>query len=77
MDFDKIPILNVSLKRAVSNGQVYEVLTEEEYFKEASSFGEESELELINRAPIVAGDVELLSNSRSRSAKLRAVRKRV
>jgi hypothetical protein len=38
MDLDKIPELNVSLKRAVSNGQVYEVLTEEEYFSDASKY---------------------------------------
>lgn len=38
MDFDKIPTLNVSLKRAVSNGQVYEVLTEEEYFRDRKKY---------------------------------------
>ena len=46
------------------------------YFKEASSFGEESELELINKNPIVAGENELVNNPRARSAKLRAARKR-
>ncbi|MBR3320289.1 16S rRNA (cytosine(1402)-N(4))-methyltransferase RsmH [Candidatus Saccharibacteria bacterium] len=48
-----------------------------QYFKEASSFGEESELSIINKTPIVASAVELLSNPRARSAKLRAARKRV
>ena len=43
-----------------------------QYFKEASSYGEESELEILTKTPIVAGDMELLSNPRSRSAKLRA-----
>ena len=46
------------------------------YFKEASSFGEESELEIINKSPIVAGQNELVNNPRARSAKLRAARKR-
>jgi hypothetical protein len=38
MNFDEIPTLDVNLKRAVSNGQVYEVLSEEEYFKEAYKY---------------------------------------
>ena len=45
------------------------------FFKEASSFGEESELTIINKSPIVAGENELVSNPRARSAKLRAARK--
>ena len=48
-----------------------------QYFREASEHGEESELEIITKRPVVAGQVELLSNSRSRSAKLRAARRRV
>lgn len=46
------------------------------YFKGAASFGEESELTILTKVPIVAGEVELLSNPRARSAKLRAARKR-
>lgn len=47
-----------------------------EYFREASSLGEESELKLLNKSPIVAGSEELVINSRARSAKLRAAIKR-
>ncbi len=46
------------------------------YLKGASTLGEESELELLNKSPIVAGDLELGINSRARSAKLRVARKR-
>ena len=46
------------------------------YFREASEYGEESELEIINKAPIVAGENELVINPRSRSAKLRAAKRR-
>jgi len=42
-----------------------------EYFKDASSYGEESELILVNKKPIVAGVQELGINPRARSAKLR------
>ena len=45
------------------------------FFKEASSFGEESELEIINKSPITAGENELVNNPRARSAKLRAARR--
>ena len=43
-----------------------------DYFKEVSSHGEESELKIITKKPIVAGDTELVINPRARSAKLRA-----
>lgn len=46
-----------------------------DYFKEVSSLGEESELKIINKKPIVAESLELVSNPRARSAKLRAARK--
>ena len=46
-----------------------------EYFKEASSFGEESELEIVNKKPIVAGNMELVINPRARSAKLRVAKR--
>ena len=42
-----------------------------EFFKEASSYGEESELTLVTKKPIVAGPNELVINPRARSAKLR------
>lgn len=42
-----------------------------EFFKEQSSFGEESKLQLLNKTPIVAGPNELAINPRARSAKLR------
>lgn len=46
------------------------------YFKEMSEFGEESELEIITRKPIVASADEIVINPRARSAKLRAARRR-
>ena len=42
-----------------------------EYFREASEFGEESELTIINKKPIIAESQELVINPRARSAKLR------
>ena len=45
-------------------------------FKQAVSLGEESELTLINKKPIVAEKMELVINPRARSAKLRAAKKR-
>ncbi len=47
-----------------------------DYFKAATSLGEESPLELIAKKPIVAESEELVINPRSRSAKLRLARKR-
>ena len=41
------------------------------YFKEMTSFGEESKLKIITKSPIVAGSLELGINPRARSAKLR------
>ena len=46
------------------------------YFKEASSYGEESEISIINKKPITAESMELVINPRARSAKLRGVVKR-
>ena len=46
-----------------------------EFFKEASSHGEESELEIITKKPIVAENVELVINPRARSAKLRVAKR--
>lgn len=47
-----------------------------DYFKEASSLGEESPLEIINKKPITAESEELVINPRARSAKLRLATKR-
>ena len=41
------------------------------YFKTASSFGEESKLKILTKKPIIAGAEELVINPRARSAKLR------
>ncbi len=43
-----------------------------DFFDERSHLGEESELRLINKKPIIAEKLELVNNSRARSAKLRA-----
>lgn len=42
-----------------------------DYFKEVSSYGEESLLTIVNKKPIIAESQELVINPRSRSAKLR------
>lgn len=42
-----------------------------DYFKEVSSFGEESELRIVTKKPIIAENQELVINPRARSAKLR------
>ena len=42
-----------------------------DYFKEVSSFGEESELKIVTKKPIIAENQELVINPRARSAKLR------
>ena len=47
-----------------------------DYFKQASSLGEESKLKIINKKPITAERLELVNNPRSRSAKLRAACKK-
>ncbi|MBQ6355006.1 16S rRNA (cytosine(1402)-N(4))-methyltransferase RsmH [Candidatus Saccharibacteria bacterium] len=47
-----------------------------EYFKEASSMGEESELKVVTKSPITAEKMELVINPRARSAKLRVAVKR-
>lgn len=46
-----------------------------DYFKEVSSFGEESELTIINKKPIIAENQELVINPRARSAKLRIAKR--
>lgn len=46
------------------------------FFRDCVSYGEESELELVNKSPITAEKVELVINPRARSAKLRAVRRK-
>lgn len=45
------------------------------WLKEASGYGEESELSVITKKPILAESEELVINPRARSAKLRAARK--
>ena len=46
-----------------------------EFFKEASSHGEESELTILTKKPIVAENQELVINPRARSAKLRVAKR--
>ncbi len=45
------------------------------FFKEASSYGEESLLSVLTKKPIVAGSNELVINPRARSAKLRIAKR--
>ena len=45
------------------------------FFKEASSHGEESELSIITKKPIVAEKSEIVINPRARSAKLRVAKR--
>ena len=47
-----------------------------QYFREESSYGEESELTILTKTPVVASANELVINPRSRSAKLRAAKRR-
>lgn len=46
-----------------------------QYFKEESSFGEESKLKILTKSPIIAGNEELFINPRARSAKLRVAKR--
>ena len=48
-----------------------------DFFKDASSHGEESTLRILTKKPITAGEHELVINPRSRSAKLRVAIKRI
>ena len=47
-----------------------------DFLRQATSYGEESELAIINKKPIIAESEELVINPRARSAKLRLARKR-
>ncbi len=47
-----------------------------EFMKKASNLGEESELEILTKKPIIAESSELVINPRARSAKLRVAKKR-
>ncbi|MDO4747521.1 MAG: 16S rRNA (cytosine(1402)-N(4))-methyltransferase RsmH [Candidatus Saccharibacteria bacterium] len=46
-----------------------------DYFKEAASHGEESELQILTKKPIIADQSELVINPRARSAKLRIAKR--
>ncbi len=46
-----------------------------DFMKEASSLGEESELTILTKKPIVASQMELVINPRARSAKLRVAKR--
>jgi len=46
-----------------------------DFLKTAASYGEESELEILTKKPIVAEKMELVINPRSRSAKLRVAKR--
>lgn len=65
-------LLNQGGKLAIITFHSLEDRLVKDYFKEASSLGEESELKIINKSPITAEKMELVNNPRARSAKLRA-----
>ncbi len=46
-----------------------------DYFKDASSYGEESSISIVTKKPITAGPQELVINPRARSAKLRVAKR--
>ena len=48
-----------------------------DFYKEASTLGEESPLEILTKKPITADTQELVINPRARSAKLRVAKKRI
>ena len=64
-------ILNKGGRVAIITFHSLEDRLVKEYFRAASEHGEESELKIINKKPIIAESQELVINPRSRSAKLR------
>ena len=70
-----LKLLNKNGRLAIITFHSLEDRLVKDYFKEASGLGEESELKLINKSPIVAEKVELVNNPRARSAKLRVAKK--
>ncbi len=68
-------ILNKNGRVAIITFHSLEDRLVKDYFRSASEYGEESELEIINKKPITAEKVELVINPRARSAKLRAAKR--
>lgn len=68
-------LLNLNGRVAIITFHSLEDRLVKDYFTKMSHLGEESELKLINKKPITAEKLELVNNSRSRSAKLRAAMK--
>lgn len=69
-------LLNKNGRLAIITFHSLEDRLVKDFFKNDSSLGEESPLEIINKKPITAESEELVINPRSRSAKLRLARKR-
>jgi 16S rRNA (cytosine1402-N4)-methyltransferase len=69
-------LLNKNGRLAIITFHSLEDRLVKDFFKEASSFGEESKLKNINKKPITAENEELVINPRARSAKLRLSLKR-
>lgn len=70
-----LSILNPGARIAIISFHSLEDRIVKEFFKAESALGEESELEILTKKPVVAAKNELVINPRARSAKLRAAKR--
>ena len=66
-------LLNPGGRAAIITFHSLEDRLVKEYFRMASSMGEESEIRVLTKSPVIAEKVELGNNPRARSAKLRVI----